>query len=112
MKQTKTRSVLMILTLALLVLTLGLGLLFLPKSTTASAEASLELVPLSDAELLASKTYSSRGEAGAAGVYWDARRSQLRLFFKVNGGDYGHTANTMGQNIYGSSDKIFLTVTV
>lgn len=109
MKLTKTRSVLMILTLALLVLTLGLGLVFLPKSTTASADESTpELVPLADADLLNTTAFKT-GDGGAPhGVFWDATHSQLRLLYKVVGGNPNRLTNAP-QNQYRNVELIEIT---
>ncbi len=91
MKQTKTRSVLLLLTIAMLVLTLGLGLVFMQKSNHASAdEPSPELVPLADAELLNSTAFKS---PNGRGIFWDDNHSQMRLFYKVNNG----TPTKLGQ---------------
>ena len=84
MKQTKTKRILLALTMMLLVLTLGLGLFFMQPKRANADDASVELVPLADAELQATAAIKNSG--GGKGVWWDANHTQMRLYYKVANG--------------------------
>ena len=93
----RTKSGLLTVLLAVVfALTLCAGLwLAMPKSSNnVSAEAETGLVPLYGDELKANG--SPKVNAAGEGVWWDAGKTQIRLFFKFNGITPPARQDTMG----------------